>query len=143
MRRIFGLALGVAAVVATSGQPGSAEEACVAGPFMVFFESDSDELRPAAQAILDNVAEAFKSCGDAQVIIAGHTDTARDADYNVGLSQRMAMNVRSYLAEHRVRDGVMTTQAFGETRPLIETGDGKSEPQNRRVEITFGPGSGW
>jgi outer membrane protein OmpA-like peptidoglycan-associated protein len=143
MRRIFGLALGVAAAVATSGQPASAEEACVAGPFMVFFAFDSDAISPSAAAILDNTASAYQTCGQAQVIISGHTDTARDADYNVGLSQRMAMNVRSYLAEHRVRDGVMTTQAFGETRPLIETGDGKSEPQNRRVEITFGPGSGW
>ncbi|MEA3048644.1 MAG: OmpA-OmpF porin, family, partial [Sphingomonadales bacterium] len=39
--------------------------------------------------------------------------------------------------------GVMTTQAFGESRPLVETADGVREPQNRRVEITYGPGSGW
>jgi outer membrane protein OmpA-like peptidoglycan-associated protein len=55
----------------------------------------------------------------------------------------MAGNVRSYLAGRGIPDGVMTTEAFGESRPLIETADGVSEPQNRRVEITFGPGSGW
>ena len=37
----------------------------------------------------------------------------------------------------------ITTEAFGESRPLVETADGVREPQNRRVEITFGPGSGW
>jgi outer membrane protein OmpA-like peptidoglycan-associated protein len=37
----------------------------------------------------------------------------------------------------------MTTEAFGEGRPLVETADGVREPQNRRVEITYGPGSGW
>ena len=37
----------------------------------------------------------------------------------------------------------MTTEAFGESRPLVETADGVREPQNRRVEIGFGPGSGW
>ncbi|RYD96347.1 MAG: OmpA family protein, partial [Sphingobacteriales bacterium] len=63
--------------------------------------------------------------------------------YNVGLSQRMAANVRSYLASRGVPDSAITTQAFGESRPAIDTADGLREPQNRRVEVTFGPGSGW
>jgi outer membrane protein OmpA-like peptidoglycan-associated protein len=37
----------------------------------------------------------------------------------------------------------MTTQAFGESRPAVETADGVREPDNRRVEISFGPGSGF
>jgi len=76
-------------------------------------------------------------------MIAGHTDRKGSDQYNVGLSQRMAANVRTYLAQRRISDGVMTTEAFGESRPLVETPDGISEPQNRRVEITYGPGSGW
>jgi hypothetical protein len=52
-------------------------------------------------------------------------------------------DVRSYLAGRGVPDGVMTTEAFGESRPLVETADGVREPQNRRVEISYGPGSGW
>ncbi len=38
-----------------------------------------------------------------------------------------------------VRDGVdrseITLQGFGETHPLVPTGDGVRAPQNRRVEI--------
>ncbi len=49
----------------------------------------------------------------------------------------------SYLAGRGVPDGSITTEAFGESRPLVDTADGVREPQNRRVEITFGPGSGW
>ena len=48
----------------------------------------------------------------------------------------------SYLAGRGIPDGAITTQAFGESRPLVETADGVREPQNRRVEITYGPGSG-
>jgi OmpA-OmpF porin, OOP family len=110
---------------------------------MVFFDSDKDALTPSGRAILDNVAAAYRDCGDVQVVIAGHTDRERASDYNVGLSQRQAVNVRSYLAARGIPQGVMTSQAFGETRPLVETADGVREPQNRRVEITFGPGSGW
>ena len=110
---------------------------------MVFFDWDKDEITPQAAAILDNAAAAYQSTGQAQVMIAGHADRSGAADYNVGLSQRRANNVRSYLAGRGVPDGVMTTEAFGESRPLVETADGVREPQNRRVEITFGPGSGW
>lgn len=116
---------------------------CVAGPFMVFFDWDKDEITPQASAILDNAASAYQTCGQAQVMIAGHADRSGSDQYNVGLSQRRAANVRSYLAGRGIPDGVMTTEAFGESRPLVETADGVREPQNRRVEITFGPGSGW
>jgi outer membrane protein OmpA-like peptidoglycan-associated protein len=117
--------------------------ACVAGPFMVFFDWDKDEITPQAAAILDNAASSYQTCGQAQVMIAGHADRSGSDQYNVGLSQRRSANTRSYLAGRGIPDGVMTTEAFGESRPLVETADGVREPQNRRVEITFGPGSGW
>jgi outer membrane protein OmpA-like peptidoglycan-associated protein len=37
---------------------------------------------------------------------------------------------------------VISSEAFGEGRPRVETADGVRELQNRRVEITYGPGSG-
>jgi outer membrane protein OmpA-like peptidoglycan-associated protein/opacity protein-like surface antigen len=113
------------------------------GPFMVFFDWDKDEITPQAAAILDNAAATYQQTGQAQVMLAGHADRSGSDQYNVGLSQRRAANVRSYLAGRGIPDGVMTTEAFGESRPLVETADGVREPQNRRVEITFGPGSGW
>ncbi len=144
MQKVFGLAA-IAAGALGLAQPAVAQTApaCVAGPFMVFFDYDSDQVTPVGRAILDNAASAYRTCAQAQVMITGHTDRAGKDQYNVGLSQRMAANVRSYLAGRGIPDGVMTTQAFGESRPLIDTADGMREPQNRRVEITFGPGSGW
>ena len=111
------------------------------GPFIVFFDWDKDEITPQAAAILDNAAQAYQTTGQAQVMLAGHADRSGSDAYNVGLSQRRANNVRSYLAGRGVPDGSMTTEAFGESRPLVDTADGVREPQNRRVEITFGPGS--
>ena len=113
------------------------------GPFIIFFDWDKDEITPQAAAILDNAASAYQQTGQAQVVLAGHADRSGSADYNVGLSQRRANNTRAYLAGRGVPDGSITTEAFGESRPLVETADGVREPQNRRVEVTFGPGSGW
>jgi len=141
MKKLFSAAIVLASIIPAA--PAVSAEPCVAGPFMLFFDRNSDKITPQAAAILDNVAAAYRTCGEVQVTIAGHTDRKGPEQYNVGLSQRIASNVRSYLAGRGIPDGVMTTQAFGESRPLVETADGVSEVRNRRAEITFGPGSGW
>ena len=51
----------------------------------------------------------------------------------------MAANVRSYLAGRGIPDSVMTTEAFGESRPLVDTPDDVREPQNRRCDISTSP----
>jgi outer membrane protein OmpA-like peptidoglycan-associated protein/opacity protein-like surface antigen len=118
-------------------------ERVIIGPFIVFFDWDKDEITPQAAGILDNAAAGYQQTGQASVVLAGHADRSGSDAYNVGLSQRRANNVRAYLAGRGVPDGSITTEAFGESRPLVDTADGVREPQNRRVEITFGPGSGW
>jgi outer membrane protein OmpA-like peptidoglycan-associated protein len=116
---------------------------CVAGPFMVFFDWDKDDITEQAASILDNAASAYQHCGQPKVLISGHTDRSGPDEYNVRLSQRRTANVRSYLAGRAVPDQFMSAEAFGESRPLVDTADGLKEPQNRRVEITFGPGPEW
>jgi OmpA-OmpF porin, OOP family len=113
-------------------------------PEIVYFGWDQDTLTAEARATLDRViANARRGTGQSQVVLAGHADRSGSATYNVGLSQRRANRVRDYLVAGGVSAGAITSQAFGEGRPAIETPDGVREPQNRRVEITFGPGSGW
>ena len=75
-------------------------------------------------------------------MLAGYADRAGSASYNVGLSQRRDSSVRSYLELRGIGSGSIASQAFGETNPRVQTADGVREPQNRRVEITYGPGSG-
>ncbi len=75
-------------------------------------------------------------------MLAGHADKSGTATYNVGLSQRRNAAVRAYLETNGIPGGVIATEAFGETAPLVQTADGVREPQNRRVEVSYGPGSG-
>jgi len=112
-------------------------------PAIVFFDWDRSDLTAEARGILNGVAENFRRGGQTQVVLAGHADRSGSDAYNVGLSQRRANTVRDYLIAQGIPGSAMTTQAFGETRPRVETADGVREPDNRRVEITFGPGSGW
>ena len=115
---------------------------CSPGPFIVFFEWDKSDITPEASSILDNAVTQYQSCGNAQVMLAGHADKSGSASYNVGLSQRRADSVKAYLSSHAIPDSVISTEAFGESRPRVDTADGVREVQNRRVEVTYGPGSG-
>lgn len=115
---------------------------CAPGPFIVFFDWDKSDITPEAASILDNAITQYQNCGNAQVMLAGHADRSGSASYNVGLSQRRNDSVKAYLSAHSIPDGVITSEAFGESRPKVETADGVREIQNRRVEVTYGPGSG-
>jgi OmpA-OmpF porin, OOP family len=115
---------------------------CSPGPFIVFFEWDKSDITPEAASILDNAVTQYQNCGNAQVMLAGHADKSGTASYNVGLSQRRADSVKSYLSSRSIPEGVISTEAFGESRPRVDTADGVREVQNRRVEVTYGPGSG-
>lgn len=116
--------------------------ACNTGPFIVFFDFDRADISPEAAGILNSAASAYANCGSARVMLAGHTDRAGSTQYNQGLAQRRNDAVRSYIASRGVPDAAITAQAFGESQPRVPTADGVREAQNRRVEVTYGPGSG-
>jgi outer membrane protein OmpA-like peptidoglycan-associated protein len=108
----------------------------------VFFDFDKSDITPEAARILDSAATAYANCGTANVMLAGHTDRSGSTQYNMGLAQRRADAAKSYLGGRGVPAARMTTQAFGESKPRVPTADGVREAQNRRVEVTYGPGSG-
>lgn len=113
---------------------------CKRANYIVFFDWDKSNITPEAASILDLVVRDFERCGGrAAIYLAGHTDREASASYNVGLSQRMADSVRSYLTGRGVSGGNISSEAFGETRNRVPTADGVRESQNRRVEITVVP----
>jgi outer membrane protein OmpA-like peptidoglycan-associated protein len=95
-----------------------------------------------AATILDSAVTAYANCGTANVMLAGHTDRAGSVSYNMALAARRNDSVREYLEGRGVPGGRITGEAFGESQPRVPTADGVREAQNRRVEITYGPGSG-
>lgn len=122
--------------------PAPEAKVCTPGPYIVFFDWDKSNITPEAASILDNAISNYADCSNTKVVIAGYTDRSGSASYNVGLSQRRADAVRSYFTGKGIPDGVITAQGFGESNPRVPTADGVRELQNRRVEITYGPGSG-
>ncbi len=107
------------------------------GPYVVFFDFDSDVLTPDAISVLDEVVSDYGSATPSAVMIAGHTDRAGSNAYNQALSQRRSQAVVNYLTGNGVAAGAMSIDWFGEERPMVPTADGVPEQANRRVEIEF------
>ncbi|MCH8684869.1 OmpA family protein [Pedomonas mirosovicensis] len=102
---------------------------------MVFFEFDKAELTADAQQVLTQAAEAFQKGGQVSILVQGHADRAGADAYNQKLSERRAQAAKAFLQSKGLSADAIKTEAFGESKPLVDTADGVREPQNRRVEI--------
>lgn len=122
--------------------PAPEPAACNTGPYIVFFDFDSSAITAEAAMVLNGAVTAYQNCGTANVMLAGHTDTAGPAQYNMALAARRNASVRDYMTGQGIPADRISSEAFGQTRLRVPTADGVREPQNRRVEITYGPGSG-
>lgn len=117
---------------------------CNSGPYIVFFDWDKSNITQDAATVLDNAISEYKvGCKVVPVMLAGYTDSSGSTQYNLGLSARRNQAVRSYMVSNGIPDSVISSQAFGEADQRVPTADGVREPQNRRVQITYGPGSGY
>lgn len=139
----------LAGVRVTLWQPGRAAEAAPApapapepasqapqcGNYIVFFEFDSADLTPEAMNIIGLAANAARQSGSCKITVTGHTDTSGSPAYNENLSQRRAQNVAAALISDGIAEGEIVVQWRGEAQPLVPTGDGVKEAQNRRVTI--------
>ena len=101
----------------------------------VNFDFDKANIRDDARPILDEAVRALGEAGEVRVAVEGHTDATGADAYNMTLSRRRAESVRAYLESHGVAGDRLTTEGFGETKPVAsnETRDGRA--QNRRVEL--------
>ena len=122
-------------VIAAAAPPVARAEA--ARTYLVFFDWDRADLTDRARQIIAEAAQATTRVAVTRIEVSGHTDTSGTAAYNQGLSVRRAQNVAAELVRLGVPRAAITTQGFGFSRPLVATGPGVREPQNRRVEIVL------
>lgn len=115
---------------------------CNTGPYIVFFDWDQSALTQTAMSALDAAVSQYAWCGNARILLSGHADRSGSTGYNVALSRARNAAVRTYLTARGIADAVIASEAYGEARPRVATQDGVREAQNRRVEVSFGPGSG-
>jgi outer membrane protein OmpA-like peptidoglycan-associated protein len=116
-----------------SGPP--PEAAAPAKTYIVFFDFNKSNLTAEAQGVVAEAADAYKATGSVRVQVVGHTDTVGSASYNQQLSERRAAAVAAEMVRLGVPSDAITTEGRGFSDPMVPTGPGVREPQNRRAVI--------
>jgi len=106
--------------------------------FVVFFDFDKFQLSQEAQAIVREAVAAARQQGGVRVVVTGHTDTVGSRAYNQRLSERRAQAVRNEMVRGGLARNEIATVGRNFADPLIATGPGVREPQNRRAVIDLG-----
>lgn len=101
----------------------------------VLFASSKSELLPAARERLDQVATALLAMKDRKLTVEGHTDSQGSNDFNLGLSQKRADAVRSYIISRGYSETLIQASGIGEVRPVADNSNTEGRANNRRVEI--------
>ena len=100
---------------------------------LVNFDFNSDRLTQAAKDNLDQFAKALQDprLKGEKFEIDGHTDATGTEQYNLGLSERRADSVVSYLATQGIDASELVPKGFGKARPRVAN---PYSAENRRVE---------
>jgi OOP family OmpA-OmpF porin len=99
------------------------------------FNFDKAELRPDAEAELDNLVGRLREANVAEVKAVGHTDSIGTDAYNQKLSERRADAVKSYLVAKGIPAEKIHVQGKGEREPVADNKTKEGRQENRRVDI--------
>jgi outer membrane protein OmpA-like peptidoglycan-associated protein len=108
-------------------------------PGGVTFATDSAQINPAFNPVLDKVAQTLNDFDQTVIQVAGHTDSTGSHAYNMQLSQRRADSVKAYLTQRGVPPQRLHTVGAGPDHPVADNSTPDGRAQNRRVEITIVP----
>ncbi|MGE5567182.1 MAG: peptidoglycan-associated lipoprotein Pal [Parcubacteria group bacterium] len=104
--------------------PGSTQDFVVNVGDLVYFDTDSHDLRADALPVLDAQAAWLKRYSGVQVRIEGNADERGTREYNLALGARRANAVRDYLVSHGVSASRIATISYGKEKP-VDPGTGE------------------
>lgn len=99
------------------------------------FDTGSAALQQNDRDLLDAAAP----CITQRYEVQGHTDSQGELDMNMALSQQRADAVQVYLIGKGVASDLLSTKAFGPSRPIASNQSDYGRSMNRRIELRAQP----
>ncbi len=97
----------------------------------IFYKTDKYQISNEDKIRLDN----FLLQGWDRLSISGYTDYKDDEEYNIDLSKRRSGEVYKYCVAKNIPSTALSSQFFGETRPLGDNETEEGRALNRRTTI--------
>ncbi len=99
------------------------------------FETGKDVIRTVSYVKLDTVVNIMKEYPYTNWSIEGHTDNVGKPENNLNLSQRRAASVKTYFINKGIDTNRLSSDGFGDTKPVGDNKTTVGKAANRRVEI--------
>jgi peptidoglycan-associated lipoprotein len=127
--------------VTSQALPGSMQDFTVNVGDLVYFDTDSHDIRGDAMPVLDAQAQWLNRYPAVRVRIEGNADERGTREYNLALGARRANAVRDYLVSRGVASSRIATLSYGKERPL-DAGTGEDAwARNRNAKSVLTEGA--
>jgi outer membrane protein OmpA-like peptidoglycan-associated protein len=101
----------------------------------VFFDFDKWDLRPESFVELDRVVKLLKENPAIEIEMSAHTDSYGTDEYNFKLSDNRARSCMEYIISKGIPASRITSQGYGESKPVVDNDTDENRQLNRRVEF--------
>ncbi len=103
----------------------------------ILFNSGKSTIKEESNEVLQEIVNILQEYPSAKFAIEGHTDSVGSDSLNQTLSEARASAVMNYLIENGVASNRLTSQGFGESKPIAPNSTKAGRALNRRVEINL------
>ena len=101
----------------------------------IFFAQSKYVLRETSYPELQRLIKTLKAYPQVEIKIEGHTDNQGDPALNLKLSQDRVNEVKKYIVSKGISSSRITTEGFGDKKPIASNEQEETRRLNRRVEF--------
>lgn len=101
----------------------------------VYFKNASARLTPESRTQVDELVKILKAYPTVEIKIEGHTDNFGIPEKNLRLSNIRAASVKRYLTMNGIVPERITTEGFGDAKPIGDNATPEGMAKNRRIEV--------
>jgi OmpA-OmpF porin, OOP family len=99
------------------------------------FATGKADITPDSEKTLSTIVELMKKKADWKLKVEGHTDNVGKPKDNLELSKKRAAAVKDWLVKKGIKADRLTTEGYGDTKPLEPNTTDAGKAKNRRVEL--------
>jgi peptidoglycan-associated lipoprotein len=103
----------------------------------IYFDYDSDAIRPEQQAAVQGDGQFLSQHASVQFVIEGHCDERGSTEYNLALGDRRANAVKNALTQAGVNASRIKTISYGKEKPFCTESNESCWQQNRRGHLAY------